>query len=108
MKKDNSNKRFLFSRSLDSFFEGVAELTQFTVAVFREGVKPPYEFREVLNQCYEIGIKSFILVGTTGFILGLVLVMQSRPTLVEFGAGSYLPAMSAVSIVREIGPLVTA
>jgi len=105
---EKSNKRSIFSKSLDSFFEGTAELAQFTTAVFREGIKPPYEFREVLNQCYEIGIKSFVLVGVTAFILGLVLVMQSRPTLVEFGAGSYLPAMSAVSIVREIGPLVTA
>lgn len=93
---------------MDMFFQDAAELAQFTVAVIKEGVRPPYEFREVLNQCYETGIKSFILVGITAFILGLVLIMQSRPTLVEFGAGSFLPAMSSVSIVREIGPLVTA
>jgi len=108
MKQEKSDKNVLFSKGLDSFLEGVAELARFNVAVFREGIKPPYEFREVLNQCYEIGIKSFTLVGITAFILGLVLVMQSRPTLVEFGAGSFLPAMSSVSIVREIGPLVTA
>lgn len=98
----------VFSKSLDEFFTGMAELGKFAVNVFREGIKPPYEFREVLNQCYEIGIKSFVLVSITGFILGLVLVMQSRPTLIEFGAGSYLPAMSSISIVREIGPLITA
>jgi phospholipid/cholesterol/gamma-HCH transport system permease protein len=108
MSTGTKNKRFVFSKGLDDFFEGVSELARFNVAVFREGLKPPYEFREVLNQCYEIGIKSFMLVSITAFILGLVLVMQSRPTLVEFGAGSFLPAMSAVSIVREIGPLVTA
>ena len=100
-------KDTVFSAALDDFFTGVAELARFAVNVFREGIKPPYEFREVLNQCYEIGIKSFVLVSLTGFILGLVLVMQSRPTMVEFGAGSYLPAMSSISIVREIGPLVT-
>jgi phospholipid/cholesterol/gamma-HCH transport system permease protein len=49
-----------------------------------------------------------LLVSVTGFILGLVLILQSRPTMIEFGAGSYLPAMSSISIVREIGPLVTA
>lgn len=100
--------KYIFSRSLDQFFQEAAELAQFTVAVIKEGLRPPYEFREVLNQCYETGIKSFTLVGITAFILGLVLIMQSRPTLVEFGAGSFLPAMSSVSIVREIGPLVTA
>ncbi|MDR3680035.1 MAG: ABC transporter permease [Flavipsychrobacter sp.] len=103
-----TQNKFIFSRSMDMFFQDAAELAQFTVAVIKEGVRPPYEFREVLNQCYETGIKSFILVGITAFILGLVLIMQSRPTLVEFGAGSFLPAMSSVSIVREIGPLVTA
>ena len=98
----------LFSRSLDNFSSDMAELARFAVNFFREGLKPPYEFREILNQCYEIGIKSFVLVGITAFILGLVLVMQSRPTMMEFGAGSFLPAMSSISIVREIGPLVTA
>ena len=98
----------VFSKGLDEFFSGVAEMSQFSVNVFREGFKPPYEFKEVLNQCYEIGIKSFVLVTITAFILGLVLVMQSRPTMIEFGAGAYLPAMSSISIVREIGPLVTA
>ena len=98
----------VFSKTLDEFFYSIAELSQFAVNVFKEGVKPPYEFREVLNQCYEIGIKSLFLVSITGFILGLVLVMQSRPTMIEFGAGAYLPAMSSISIIREIGPLVTA
>jgi phospholipid/cholesterol/gamma-HCH transport system permease protein len=104
----NVNKRNIFSRATDAFLEDTAELTKFTFNVFREGVKPPYEIKEVLNQCYEIGFKSFLLVSVTGFVLGLVLIMQSRPTMVEFGAGSYLPSMSAVSIVREIGPLITA
>ncbi len=98
----------VFSKSLDEFFTGIAELFHFTVSFFRYGIRPPYEFKEVLNQCYEIGIKSFVLISITAFILGLVLLMQSRPTMVEFGAGAYLPAMSSISIVREIGPLITA
>ena len=98
----------VFSKSLDEFFTGIAEMARFSVMVFKEGLKPPYEFKEVMNQCFEIGIKSFMLVSITAFILGLVLVMQSRPTMIEFGAGSFLPAMSSISIVREIGPLVTA
>jgi phospholipid/cholesterol/gamma-HCH transport system permease protein len=40
--------------------------------------------------------------------MGLVLTIQSRPTLAEFGAESWLPAMISVSIVREIGPVITA
>jgi phospholipid/cholesterol/gamma-HCH transport system permease protein len=40
--------------------------------------------------------------------MGLVLTIQSRPTLAKFGADSWLPAMVAVSIIREIGPAITA
>src|ERR1041384_5006681 len=40
--------------------------------------------------------------------MGLVLTIQSRPALSEFGAESWLPAMVAVSIIREIGPVITA
>jgi phospholipid/cholesterol/gamma-HCH transport system permease protein len=98
----------VFNKTLDGFFLAIAELAQFSVNVFKEGLKPPYEIREIMNQCYEIGIKSFVLVSVTAFILGLVLLMQSRPTMIEFGAGAYLPAMSSISIVREIGPLITA
>jgi phospholipid/cholesterol/gamma-HCH transport system permease protein len=48
------------------------------------------------------------LVTITAFIMGLVLTIQSRPTLVEFGAESLLPSMVAVSLVREISPVITA
>ena len=107
MSSVNSNKETLFSRGIDSFFLDAAELARFTGRIFREGFKPPYEFKEVLRQSYILSTSSLPLVSITGFILGLVLVMQSRPTLVEFGAGSYLPAMSAISIIREMGPFVT-
>jgi phospholipid/cholesterol/gamma-HCH transport system permease protein len=40
--------------------------------------------------------------------MGLVLTVQSRPTLEEFGASSWLPAMVSISVVREIGPVITA
>jgi phospholipid/cholesterol/gamma-HCH transport system permease protein len=61
-----------------------------------------------VRQCYEIGYKSFTLVATTAFIMGLVLALQLRPTLVGFGAESLLPRTLAISIVREIGPVITA
>jgi phospholipid/cholesterol/gamma-HCH transport system permease protein len=97
-----------FVATLRSFFTEVAAISIFTARFFKEAIKPPYEFRELLRQCYKIGYKSFPLVAITGFIMGLVLTIQSRPTLAEFGAESWLPAMVAVSIIREIGPVITA
>ena len=90
------------------FFLEVSSITIFTLRFFKEVFKPPYEFNELMKQFFLIGYKSLALVGITGFIIGLVLTIQSRPTLAKFGAESWLPAMVAVSIIREIGPVITA
>lgn len=90
------------------FFLEVASITTFTFRFFKEVIKPPYEFNEVMKQSFLIGYKSLPLVAITGFIIGLVLTIQSRPTLAKFGSESLLPAMVAVSIIREIGPVITA
>ncbi len=95
-------------KSLIQFFNEVGEIAQFTGRFFSEGFKPRYEWREFLRQCLINGNKSLPLVATTAFIMGLVLTIQSRPTLEEFGAESWLPAMVAVSVIREIGPVITA
>jgi phospholipid/cholesterol/gamma-HCH transport system permease protein len=47
-------------------------------------------------------------VAITAFIMGLVITIQSRPTLVEFGAEAWLPKMVSVSLIREIAPVITA
>lgn len=93
---------------LQSFLIETAGITRFGIRFFKEGLKFPFEFTELVKQSYMIGYKSLPLVGITAFIMGLVLTIQSRPTLVEFGAESWLPAMVSVSIVREIGPVITA
>ncbi|MDI1235427.1 MAG: ABC transporter permease [bacterium] len=90
------------------FFMEVTLLSRFTIRFFKQVFLPPYELKELLKQCYVIGYKSLPLVGITGFIMGVVLTIQSRPTLAQFGAESWLPAMVGISIIREIGPVITA
>jgi phospholipid/cholesterol/gamma-HCH transport system permease protein len=90
------------------FIEEVGNISSFTWKFFKAFFKRKQEWSEFFRQCYIIGYESFPLVGITAFIMGLVLTVQSRPTLEEFGAVSYLPAMVALSVVREIGPVVTA
>jgi phospholipid/cholesterol/gamma-HCH transport system permease protein len=89
-------------KSIESFFLEITLLSKFTVQFFKSLFKAPYEFEELLKQCYIVGYKSLPLVGVTGFIMGLVLTIQSRPTLETFGAESWLPGMVAVSVIREI------
>lgn len=98
----------IFSPGIKDFFYEAGDTTRFAIRFFKEVFIPPYEFREVLRQSYEIGYKSLPLVGLTAFIIGLVLTLQSRPTLIEFGAEAWLPKMVGISIIREIGPVVIA
>lgn len=83
-------------------------ISRFTGRFFREAFRPRFEWRELLRQSYLNGYLSFSLVAITAFIMGLVLTIQSRPTLSEFGAEAMLPAMVSISVVREIGPVITA
>lgn len=91
-----------------SFFVEIGDITLFALRFFREVFTRPFEFRELLRQCYNMGNRSLLLVGVTGFILGLVFTLQSRPTLMEFGAQSWMPSMVSISIVWEIGPVIIA
>ena len=83
-------------------------MTAFMARFFKEVIKPPYEWREILYQCYLVGYKSTFLIGLTGFIMGAVLTIQTRPSMAAFGAVSLIPGMVSVSVVREIGPVITA
>ena len=93
---------------LKSFLIEIGELSYFTTRFFKEILKRPFELKELLRQCYNMGNRSLLLVSITGFIIGLVLTLQTRPTLMEFGAVSWMPSMVGISIVREIGPIITA
>jgi phospholipid/cholesterol/gamma-HCH transport system permease protein len=86
----------------------IGDMTLFAKRYFKSLFTTPFEWQELLKQCYVVGNKSLLLVAVTGFILGLVFTLQSRPTLAEFGAVSWMPSMVSISIVREIGPVITA
>lgn len=92
---------------LDFLIE-TGDLYRFTLRFFKECLKPRYEFAELLRQCYFIGNKTLPLVGVTGFIMGLVITIQSHPSMKAFGAESWLPSVVSVSLVREIVPVITA
>jgi phospholipid/cholesterol/gamma-HCH transport system permease protein len=80
----------------------------FIARTTRETFSRDFEFKEFWRQCFQIGNKSLPLVSITGVIIGLVLTIQSRPVLVDFGAVTMLPGMVAISIIREMGPVITA
>lgn len=94
--------------NLKLFLTEAGDLSRFTGRFFEQCFKPRYEIAEFLRQCFVIGYKSLPLVGLTAFIMGLVLTMQLRPSMVDYGVASQIPAILAIGIVREIGPVITA
>jgi phospholipid/cholesterol/gamma-HCH transport system permease protein len=101
-------EKTLLTKGIDDFFIGLYSGFQFVIRFFREIFKPPYEFKEIIRQCYEVGYKSLFLITLTGFITGLVFTKQSRPSLADVGATSWIPSLVAIAIVRALAPLVTA
>ncbi len=102
---DPANKA---SGALHTIVEEVGEVARFTGRFFQEAFRPRFEWRELTRRSYLNGYLSLPLVAITAFIMGLVLTIQSRPTLADFGAETMLPAMVSISVVREIGPVITA
>ncbi len=84
------------------FLGGLALFTErFIRALFRR----PFEFKEIVRQMFQIGFRSFSLVAVVGVVIGAVLTMQSGPTMRKFGAEGFIPAMVAISVMRELAPV---
>ena len=92
---------------LYAFLDQAGALFAFIGEFFARFWRRPYEIKETINQMDEVGSKSFILTGIVGLSIGVVLSMQSRRTLARFGAESFLPSMLALSVFKEIGPVLT-
>jgi phospholipid/cholesterol/gamma-HCH transport system permease protein len=91
-----------------SFLTIIADVFLFLMRIFTETFSGGFEYKEFFRQCFKIGYKTLPLISVTGVIMGLVLTIQSRPVLIEFGAVNMLPGMVAVSLIREMGPVITA
>lgn len=93
---------------MKSFFTDIATFFMFCGQTFKAMFSMDFEFKEFIRQCYVVGNKTLPLISVTGIIMGLVLTIQSRPMLLKFGAVAMLPGMVTISIIREMGPMITA
>jgi phospholipid/cholesterol/gamma-HCH transport system permease protein len=103
-----SNVTLDITSKVNVFFANTAEVFLFVIKIIKNTFSKEFEFKEFIKQCYQIGNKSFALISVTGTIIGLVLTIQSRPVLIKFGAVNMLPNMVAISLIREMGPVITA
>lgn len=102
------NKKTTYVDKVYNFFAMLTGLTSFNLEFLNKFWRPPYEIEEVKRHMIELGIKTFPIVAITGFIIGLVMALQTQPVLERFGATDYLPSTVALSVVRELGPVITA
>lgn len=103
-----SENTYVKTEKANKFLSELGDFFLFMSRIFKETFSRKFEFREFLRQCFLIGYKTLPLVSVTGIIMGLVLTIQSRPVLVNFGAVSMLPGMVVISLIREMGPVITA
>lgn len=92
---------------IHDFFEKTGDQANFFKSFVRNIFKGSFEWSEFIRQCYMVGYKSFGIVAITGFVIGFVFTLQSLPTLKDFGAQGYVPGMVCISVIREIGPVIT-
>ncbi len=65
------------------------------------------QIAETLRQVYFTGVRSLVIIVTCGFFVGLVLTLQTYDTLTRFGAGDAVSTVLALSLFRELGPVLT-
>lgn len=106
--RKHKSANFIFTRRIDAFFAETYNIHKFIIRFFRELFQKPAEFREIIRQGYEVGVRSIPLITLTGFVVGIVFTKQSRLPLMDFGAVSWLPSLIGIAFVRALGPMVTA
>jgi phospholipid/cholesterol/gamma-HCH transport system permease protein len=86
----------------------VQEYVRLLGAVFRAVVTPPFYRRDIVLQFEAIGIGSLTVVSLTGFFTGAALALQTGQTLDRFGARTLVGQLVSASMIRELGPVLTA
>jgi phospholipid/cholesterol/gamma-HCH transport system permease protein len=102
-----SEKTIAKTEAANNFLTDFADVILFIGLFIKETFTRKFEVREFFHQCFKIGYKTLPLISVTGTIMGFVLTIQSRPVLLNFGAVTLLPGMVAISLIREMGPVIT-
>ncbi len=95
-------------RTFLSGLEAIGRVTLFTLKAVLLALQPPYYPRLILKQMIEIGFYSLPVVGMTAIFTGMVLALQLGTYMERFGAKMFVSRIVGVSLVRELGPVLTA
>jgi phospholipid/cholesterol/gamma-HCH transport system permease protein len=83
-------------------------MARFLLKVVRDALTPPWRLLNVVDEVYKLGVLSLLIICVCGLAVGMVLGLQGYNTLERFGATQSLGAVVGLSLVRELGPVLTA
>lgn len=86
---------------------GLGRFALFVAGVLDAGRRPPLRLRRLVAEVYDTGVLSLLIVCVSGFAVGMVLGLQGYNTLSRFGAEESLGAVVGLSLIRELGPVLT-
>jgi len=86
----------------------LGRLAVFAARIGRAAVTPPMRLRSFCEEVFKLGVLSLIIICVSGAAVGMVLGLQGYNTLVRFGAEQSLGAVVGLSLIRELGPVLTA
>ena len=85
----------------------LGKLAVFAGQIARAVVTPPWRVRLFVDEVYKLGFLSLVIICVCGLAVGMVLSLQGYNTLVRFGAEQSLGAVVGLSLIRELGPVLT-
>lgn len=94
--------------NLRQFFDFLGKIARLCGNFFKELMQKPFEWQEFRFQCEQIGVASMPIAGVTLLFVGFVFAFQFGITLRTMGAIPYVGKVTALSILRELGPVFTA
>lgn len=89
------------------FVEHLGRISVFSAQIGRALVRGPSRFSELVSELFNLGVLSLVIICVSGLAVGMVLGLQGYNTLVRFGAEESLGAVVGLSLIRELGPVLT-
>src|SRR5256886_5914378 len=90
------------------FVTDLGRLARFAAQIGRAALAPPLRVRLFVDELFKLGVLSLVIICVCGLAVGMVLSLQGYNTLVRFGAEQSLGAVVGLSLIRELGPVLTA
>jgi len=95
-------------RKVLAFLYFIGGLTSLTVQTVYLTFKPPYKYDHIIEQSKKAGYDSFPIVSVVALFIGFIFALQTAYFMQRIGSEMYIASLVALSIVRELGPVITA